>query len=407
VWKARDLVESRDVALKIVDSVAVTQWGREAIEREARIAAKLSHPNVVALRNADWIDGRFVLATDLAVRSLAEYAPARRSARLGLGVIRSAAAGLAHAHSNRILHLDIKPENIMIFSDGRAALADFGTSRIAERATRTFTEAGTLGYIAPEQAYGRPRLASDVFSLGLVALELLVGRLPTWPFDWPPCEPGRFDRRVPEPVQRVLKKASVLDPNRRYPDAVALHSALDAAMNRITRQTQAVTKAPRPTHPAPPLRVVAADLFSRRHGRVLGMRYLCYRCEGAIAEEMSFCPWCGTGENSFREITSYPLVCPECERGVRQDWSTCPWCYRGRFDTKGRAYRQDPRAVRRCSKTGCPGRLRRFMRYCPVCKQKPLRPWSEPHLPDRCSRCRWPVSGEYWRFCPWCGRSRP
>ena len=67
VWKARDTVERRAVALKLVLPEAVEQFGRDQIEREARIGVRLQHPNIVAIRNADWIDGRFVLATELAV----------------------------------------------------------------------------------------------------------------------------------------------------------------------------------------------------------------------------------------------------------------------------------------------------------------------------------------------------
>lgn len=406
VWKARDLVENRNVALKIVDPGVEKEWGRKAIEHEARIAAKLAHPNVVAVRNADWIDGRFVLASDLAVRSLADYPGARRSTRIALGVIENVAAGLAHAHSKRILHLDVKPENIMIFSDLRAALTDFGTSRFAKPVTRTYTDAGTLGYMAPEQAYGRPRLASDVFSLSLVALELLVGRLPSWPFEWPPGDPRRFAARVPPEVQPVLKKGSALDPQRRYPDAIAFHVSLARAMEKLIRRPDRPRRRRRPQLPAPSLLSLAAGAFTRSHGKKLGMRHLCYRCDGPIAEEMSYCPWCGSGDNSFREITSYPLVCPDCERGVKTDWLVCPWCYAGRFDNRGKTYRGDSHAVRRCTRRGCPGTLRPFMRYCPVCKQKPRRVWSHDQLHDRCERCRWPVSREYWRFCPWCGRSQ-
>ena len=134
------------------------------------------------------------------------------------------------------------------------------------------------------------------------------------------------------------------------------------------------------------------------------MRYTCHRCELPIAESMSFCPWCGSGDNSFRELTSYALVCPECERGVRDEWSVCPWCYRGRFQSNGRSAPHDPRAERDCAARGCSGQLRPYMRYCPECKRKPGRPWSDPELGDRCPRCRWPVSREFWRHCPWCGR---
>jgi hypothetical protein len=119
---------------------------------------------------------------------------------------------------------------------------------------------------------------------------------------------------------------------------------------------------------------------------------------------MKYCPWCGAGDNSFRDITSYPLVCPDCEKGVRREWNACPWCYPGRFVGNGRKPRADSQAERRCGTRGCDGELRPFMRYCPMCKRKTRRVWSHEDLPDRCPRCRWPTSHAFLRFCPWCGR---
>jgi serine/threonine-protein kinase len=207
VWKARDTVEGRAVALKVSLPGAVEEWGREEIEREARIASQLHHPNVMAVRNADWIDGRFAIATDLAAANLENYRRAWRSGATALDVIRQIAAGLAYAHRQRVMHRDVKPGNILIFPDGRAALGDFGSSRFEQGTTRTYTDTGTLGYMAPEQAYGRVRFTSDVFSLGLIAIELLTGRLPTWPFDWPPHDYALFRAKVPEPLIPVLRKA--------------------------------------------------------------------------------------------------------------------------------------------------------------------------------------------------------
>ena len=220
VWKARDTVEHRDVALKVTHPGTVEEWGRDAIEHEARIASRLHHPNIVAVRNADWIDGRFAIATDIAVANLDEYLRARRSGAVALGIVREVAAGLAYAHSRYVLHRDVKPENILIFADGHAALCDFGASRFAPGATRSYTEAGTLGYMAPEQAYGRVRFTSDVFSLGLIAYEVLTGVLPTWPFEWPPDRYDRFVAKVPETLRPVLRKAAEFDPRKRYADAV-------------------------------------------------------------------------------------------------------------------------------------------------------------------------------------------
>jgi serine/threonine-protein kinase len=406
VWKARDLVEGADVALKVTLPEAVDAWGRAAIEQEARIATKLRHPHIVEVRNADWIDGRFTMATDLAKSNLAEYRAARRSGPIALRVIREVAQGLAYAHSQRVLHRDVKPENIMIFADGRAALGDFGASRFAVGATRAYTEAGTLGYVAPEQAYGRVRFASDVFSLGLIAYEILTGVLPTWPFEWPPEGWRRFDQKVPEPLKPVLRKAAEFDPRRRYADAQHFAAALERAFAQVeARNRPALRKRRRPAAKPPRSSLaVQAEAFRKTHGRGLELRFRCRRCDGPIAEAMTHCPWCGTDDNSFAGLSRSALVCPECEKGVRPEWNACPWCYPGRFESNGRKPPHDPRAERICTARGCEGQLQPFMRYCPMCKRKVKRVWSHPELPDRCPRCRWPTSHAFFRFCPWCGR---
>jgi serine/threonine-protein kinase len=406
VWKARDTVENRPVALKITGATAVREWGREEIEKEARIATRLGHPNIVAVRNADWIDGCFVMATELAQTNLAGYTRARRSATTALQVLRDVAAGLAHAHEQRVLHRDVKPENVLIFPDGRAAISDFGASRLATGTPGTVTEAGTLGYLAPEQAYGRASFASDVFSLGLIAYEILTGYLPTWPFEWPFPRHDRFAAKVPEPVRPVLRRAAAFDPRRRFPDAVALHAALVRGLETASEEPRRGRRPRRRRREPGPL-ALQAEAFRRRHGRALELRYRCRRCHGPIGEAMRHCPWCGTSDNSFRELTRYALVCPDCEKGVRPEWNFCPWCYAGRFESNGRRPPHDPRAVRRCGRRGCEGELRPFMRYCPLCKWRTRRPWTLPDLPDRCPRCRWPTSRAFLRFCPWCGRREP
>jgi serine/threonine-protein kinase len=408
VWKARDTVENRRVALKVALDSVVKEYGRAELEKEARLWVRLVHPNIVSIRNADWIDGNFVAAAELAERNLADYVGAKRSGAIALRVIRDVAAGLAHAHSRRIMHRDVKPENIMVFADRHAALGDFGVSRLTRGVTKTFTKVGTLGYMAPEQAYGKPRFASDVFSLGLVAYELLTGKRPGFPFNWPFEGHKRFEAKVPPQVRPVLRRAVESDPARRYPDAIAFHEALEAAFQRVERERRQPPRRRRRKRstPASPL-AAQAEAFRRQHGKRLQMRYSCHRCNGPIAESMRVCPWCGSPDNSFAEITSYPLVCPDCERGVRAEWTACPWCYSGRLQGNGRPPRHDSRAERSCSRKGCPGELRPWMRYCPVCKQKTKRVWTDPELTGRCPRCRWSVSAAFWHYCPWCGRREP
>ena len=94
----------------------------------------------------------------------------------------------------RVLHCDIKPENFILFADGTLKLTDFGIAKIARR-TIEASGSGTVGYIAPEQALGRPSFRSDVFSLGLIFYQMFTKKLPQWPFAWPPPEYQRLSAR--------------------------------------------------------------------------------------------------------------------------------------------------------------------------------------------------------------------
>jgi serine/threonine-protein kinase len=407
VWQARDQIEGRRVALKVVSPAVLEEFGREAVEAEARIAAQLDHPRIAMIRNADWIEGFFVLATDLARSSLDRSGSIRRSPERILSVILDVADGLAHAHSRGLIHRDIKPANILLYDDRRARLADFGTARIGHARTRMMTEAGTMGYMAPEQAYGRPRFASDVFSLALTAYELWAGVLPSWPFDWPLDGADRFEKRCPKFVQPVLRRGLALDLDRRFADGVEFHRALARAVDkhrleapRSTSRVRGRSSRARSSEPDP--FTLEASWFQKRFGRALETKYECHACGGPISESMRHCPWCGTTRNSFAEITSFPLVCPDCERGVRPEWGACPTCSTGRFEPDGRAIPGVSTAERRCRRKGCGAPIHRFMHYCPRCKTRVVKPWKVEGLTG-CVRCKWPFVPR-WRFCPWCGR---
>jgi len=408
VWRARDTVEGRHVALKIVLPSVVEEFGRDAVEAEARVAAQLDHPRIATIRNADWIDGRFVIATELARTSLDQLPKRRRTPKLCLSILVDIAEALAHAHERGVIHRDIKPANILLDENRRARLGDFGTARLAPTHTRFATEVGTFGYMAPEQAYGRPCFASDVFSLSLTAYELFAGVLPGWPFEWPLEGEARFRKRCPAAVGRVIERGLALDLTRRYQNGIVFQRALLAALDRTRREEEssrrraaARRRAPRKAPAADPF-PLEAEWFRKRYGRALETHFDCHACDGPISESMRYCPWCGTNRNSFVEVTSFPLVCPECERGVRPEWSACPTCSRGRFESNGKPIPGASSAERRCSRAGCGAPIHRFMHYCPGCKTKVDRPWKVEGLRG-CRRCRWPVVPR-WRFCGWCGK---
>src|SRR4029078_10603375 len=94
-------------------------------------------------------------------------------------LIEQALAGVAHAHAARVIHCDIKPDNFIVFPGNQLKLTDFGLSEVGqEPLTLKASGSGTVGYIAPEQALGRPKFQSDVFSIGLVIYEIMRGSVP-------------------------------------------------------------------------------------------------------------------------------------------------------------------------------------------------------------------------------------
>jgi serine/threonine-protein kinase len=181
VYLARDDELGRDVAIKVLrDELAADDALRARFLREARLAARLSHPNVVRLYDAGETDGRpYIVMEYVPGVSLADCRklPAARVVALG----RQACAGLQHAHEAGLVHRDVKPANLLLRDDGVLKVADFGIARAAEstRHTQAGTLLGTAAYLAPEQLAGRDATtASDIYSLGAVLYELLAGRPP-------------------------------------------------------------------------------------------------------------------------------------------------------------------------------------------------------------------------------------
>jgi eukaryotic-like serine/threonine-protein kinase len=186
VYCAHDEELSRTVAVKLpAEHLAEDEEFRARFLREARVAARLSHPNVVAVYDAGEDEGRpFIVMEVVEGETLAAVLARRGRLRpdevVDLGG--QAAAGLEHAHSHGLVHRDVKPHNLLLRDDGVLKVADFGIARAAtatQRLTRVGTILGTAAYLAPEQALGEDVAATaDVYSLGAVLYECLTGQTP-------------------------------------------------------------------------------------------------------------------------------------------------------------------------------------------------------------------------------------
>ena len=225
VYAAMDLIEDRKVALKIPDCrlIANTQ-SLDDLHREVRIMAKLEHPAILPLKDARFIDGHFVIVFPLGDETLADRMTRRLSRATAVDYAVQMIGAVAHAHERSVLHRDIKPENFVLFPEQLIQLTDFGLARV-EKGWHEVSGSGTLGYIAPEQAMGKPTYRSDVFSLGLVLYRLFSGEIPEYPFDKLPGF-NKLRRGMSKDFVDLIKKAIDPVPSRRFRDGVAMHNAM-------------------------------------------------------------------------------------------------------------------------------------------------------------------------------------
>jgi len=231
VFRALDTIEGIRVALKIPHAGVVSDELIDNFRKEVRLTAKLEHQNILPLKNASFIGEHFVIVFPLGEKSLAERMRSRMSLQTILDLAEQMIEAVAYAHRQRIIHCDIKPENFILFPENRVRLTDFGIARVAQN-TVNGSGSGTVGYMAPEQAMGKPSMRSDVFSLGLVIYRMLTGQLPEWPFDWPPPGCRRLRQRVHPDMIAVLKKALEVSPRKRYRDATVMLKAFSPAKRR-------------------------------------------------------------------------------------------------------------------------------------------------------------------------------
>jgi serine/threonine protein kinase len=235
VYLAQDTELGRPVAIKLLaENLVDDPELRRRFVREARLAARLSHPNVVAVFDAGEEDGRpYIVMECVEGESLAETV--RREGRLDPERVRElalqACAGLEHAHRAGLVHRDVKPGNLLVTEEGALKIADFGIAHAAEgtRVTEVGTVLGTAAYLSPEQASGEPVTpASDLYSLGACLYELLAGR-PPYGYETLGDLLERRTAGPPPPLEGVSGELSgpILaclagDPGKRPPSAAAL-----------------------------------------------------------------------------------------------------------------------------------------------------------------------------------------
>jgi eukaryotic-like serine/threonine-protein kinase len=247
VYLARDNTLDRAVAVKVMHREMSEQPDQlQRFRQEARAVAKLSHPNVVAVIDAgedgghpyivfEYVEGETLKQRINRVGAL--------DAQEALAYAIEIARGLTVAHARRMVHRDIKPQNVLIDSEGRAKLTDFGISRQLEQdgMTATGRVLGTTDYVSPEQAMGHPvDQRSDIYSLGVVLYEMFVGQVPFHADSQVGVAMKHVNEEMPDVQQRrpelsaaaamVVERATAKDPGERYQSVGEMIDDLSTAL---------------------------------------------------------------------------------------------------------------------------------------------------------------------------------
>ena len=276
VYRALDTRLNRPAAVKFLSAERGDESKRRRFQQEARMASALNHPHILTVYEVGELEGRQYLISELIDGGTLRdwHRTAKPSWRQAIELLTGVADGLACAHEAGILHRDIKPENILVTRNGYAKLADFGLAKLLEPAggedlsTNTLTEAatqpgfivGTIAYMSPEQASGRPVDArSDIFSFGVLLYELLTDQRPFRGAtqlellqtiihgDPRPLSELRPD--LPFALRLMVDKALEKDPAERYQTMRDLVVDLRRLARQKTTQAEAAGPAARRGHP--------------------------------------------------------------------------------------------------------------------------------------------------------------
>jgi len=245
VWKAKDLILGRIVAIKVLKEEYTGDPGfLQRFRAEARHTALLNHVGIANVFDYGEEEGSAYLVMELVpgqpLSSIIEHEQVLSPERT-LSMISQTARALSVAHAQGLVHRDIKPGNLLITPDGRVKVTDFGIARLADQVplTQTGQVMGTAQYLAPEQATGQTATgASDIYSLGVIGYECLTGHRPfsgesqiaialAQVNDAPPPLPDT----LPRPVRALLMSMLAKDPKNRPADAIKLAEAADAIRN--------------------------------------------------------------------------------------------------------------------------------------------------------------------------------
>jgi eukaryotic-like serine/threonine-protein kinase len=299
VYLAEDTWIDKKVALKVAHRQHGLDFGQ--LLREPRLLASLNHPNIVSVLTALKEEGIFFIVMEYVPGETLESIVVREGALdlpRALDFTCQICNALDHAHSQGVIHRDLRPGNVLVTEQGLAKVADFGTSRFLEIAAHGTTVTGSPPYMAPEQFHGKAVFASDVYSLGVSMYQMLTGMLP---YETP--GPADLDRlmtgelvssprvrnpKIPKAVSDVILKAMAPEITARYQRASELLDDLLAARAAPVRRASRAA--------ATAAAEVPVDMLHRIKAREQPQARLCWHCNKPLHARSTRCPFCGENQ---------------------------------------------------------------------------------------------------------------
>jgi eukaryotic-like serine/threonine-protein kinase len=285
VYLAKDIWLDIKVAIKVPHKQSLELY---KLLREPRLQAALDHPNIVRLLAAEKVDKVFFFVMEYVKgRTLEKILQKEKilEAAAAIDMIRQVAAGVEHAHKNKIIHRDLRPSNIMVSEEGQVKITDFGTSAWLQNVPYATTRIGSPPYMAPEQFLGKAGFAADIYSMGCILYEMLIGRPPI--FDPDPFKilekaqegkitpPRLKNMRVPRELDEIVMKCLAPKIEDRYQRPGELLRALADIRGEKHVKSE------------------LDDILGRIRARERSAGDLCWNCRRPLPFRSRHCPYCG------------------------------------------------------------------------------------------------------------------
>jgi serine/threonine protein kinase len=285
VYLAKDTWLDIKVAIKVPHKQSAELY---KLLKEPRLQAALSHPNIVRMLAAEKEKNVFFMVMEYVKGPTLEKILEKErvlGCEQALDYVKQVAYGIDHAHKNKIIHRDLRPSNIIISEDGTAKITDFGTSAWLNSVPYASTRIGSPPYMAPEQFLGKASYASDIYSIGCIFYEMIIGRPPI--FDPDPFKileraqqgkitPPRIrNSKVPKDLDVIIMKALAPKVEDRYQSAAEIIRDLTLYKGK-TPKTSEIDDIM--------LRIRARDQKSSGH---------CWNCRRPLPPKSRLCPHCG------------------------------------------------------------------------------------------------------------------